>query len=514
MNRPVICFACCVFGLSLSAQPGSAASCESLAGISLPQTTVTMAQTVAAGEFTAPAGRGRASAGNPYKDLPAFCRVMGTLTPSNDSSIKLEVWLPASGWNGKFLAAGNGGGASAAIQGSINTPALAAALRGGYATAATDTGHEGATLNFAIEHPEKLIDFGYRAVHEMTVKAKAIAAAYYGEGPKLSYWNGCAAAGREGMMEAQRFPADYDGVVVAAAANYWSHLQPWSLAIYEATHKDEASYIPPAKYPLIHKAAVEQCDALDGVKDGLIENPRRCKFDPKVLQCKGPDTSACLTAPQVEAARRIYAPLVNSKTRSEIFPGLEPGSELGWAALADGDEPSLYVRETFKYMIFKDPQWDYKTHPVNFDTDVPLADKLDNGTVTAADANLKPFFDRGGKMILYHGWTDPLIPPGDAVNYYKRVEDTVGGAGKIKESMRLYLVPGMNHCRGGEGPDDFDMQPVMEQWRENGKAPQQVIASKVTNGKTERTRPLCPYPQVAAYKGSGSTDEAVNFVCK
>ena len=325
----------------------------------------------------------RGPGGNPFKDLPAFCRVAATLKPTADSNIRIEVWLPADNWNGNFLAAGNGGGAGAALQGGINVPALAAALRRGYATAATDTGHEGATLSFAIEHPEQLIDFGYRAVHEMTVRAKSIAAAFYGDGPQLSYWNGCAAAGREGLMEAQRFPADYDGIAVGAAADNWFDLQSWSLSVYEATHKDEASYIPPAKYPLIHKAALDQCDALDGVKDGVIENPLRCKFDPKVLECKGADTSACLTAPQVEAARKIYAPLLNSRTRSEVFPGLEPGSELGWAGLAGGDEPDLYIRETFEYMVFRDPKWDYKTHPVNFETDVPMAEKLDNGTVSA-----------------------------------------------------------------------------------------------------------------------------------
>ena len=211
--------------------------------------------------------------------------------------------------------------------------------------------------------PSVSFDFGYRAVHEMTVDAKAAIAAYYGDAPKFSYWNGCAAAGRQGMMEVQRFPADYDGVVVSAAANNWSRLQTWSLSMYEATHKDEARSIPPAKYPLIHKSAVEQCDAIDGVKDGLIENPKRCKFDPAVLECKGTETSGCLTGGQVQAARQIYSDLVHPRTNSKIFPGLEPGSELGWGALTDGPEPSLYVRETFKYLVFKDPRWDYRDAP-------------------------------------------------------------------------------------------------------------------------------------------------------
>jgi feruloyl esterase len=498
----------------LSAGPMLAASCESLRSLSLPHAMVTFSQAVGAGAFTAPetGGRGRGP-GDSFKDLPAFCRVAMTLTPSADSDIKVEVWLPAAQWNGKFLAAGSGGGASAALQGSINFPGLAGALRRGFATAATDTGHAGATLSYAIDHPERLIDFGYRAVHEMTVDAKAVIAAYYGDAPKVSYWNGCAAAGRQGMMEVQRFPADYDGVVVSAAANNWSRLQTWSLSMYEATHKDEARYIPSAKYALIHKAALEQCDAMDGVKDGLIENPKRCRFDPAALACKGTETSGCLTAAQIQAARQIYSDLVNPRTKSQIFPGLEPGSELGWGALADGPEPSLYVRETFKYLVFKDPQWDYRTRPVDYDADATRAEQLDHGVVSATNADLRPFFARGGKMILYHGWTDPLISPEDAVNYYKRVQDTVGAA-NLRRSMRLYMVPGMNHCRGGEGPDDFDMQPVMEQWLEKQTAPESVIASKINNGKVERTRPLCPYPQVAVWKGAGSIDDAANFVCK
>jgi len=492
-----------------------AATCESLASLSLPEATITSAQTVAAGEFTPPAGRGGRGGGPNFKDLPAFCRVQATLKPTSDSDIKAEVWLPASGWNGKFQGvATGGGGAGAAIQGAINIAALAASLRAGYATASTDGGHEGGTLAFALDHPEKVAAWGYRATHEMTVKARAIVAAFYGNPVSHAYWNGCAAGGRQGLMEAQRYPMDYDGIVVGAAANYWTHLQSWSLWVYEATHKDEASYIPPAKYPLIHKAAVEACDARDGVKDGVMEDPTRCKFDPKVIECKpGQDTSTCLTAGQVEAARKIYSPLTNPRTKAELFPGLEPGSELGWAGLADGDEPPLYLRETFKYLVFKDPAWDYKMHPVEFDRDVALADKLDNGTANAVDPDLKEFFARGGKLIHYHGWSDPLIAPGDAVNYYKKVTEKLGAA-KTKESMRLYMVPGMLHCRGGEGTDNFDLESVIEDWVEKGKAPEQIIASRVTNGKVERTRPLCPYPQVAVYKGSGSTDEAANFACR
>src|SRR5947208_4555408 len=264
---------------------GQGGSCEKLASLALPNTTITVAQSVAAGEFKPPAGPAV-----PFENLPAFCRVAATLTPSKDSDIKIEVWLPVSGWNGKFQAVGNGG-----WSGAVSLGALASAVRRGYAAASTDTGHSGGSASFALGHPEKLVDFAWRAVHEMTVQAKAIVSAYYGSGPKFSYWNGCSSGGKQGLKEAQRFPKDYDGIIAGAPANYWTHLMAGDLWPAHATHKDPASYIPPEKYQLIHRAALEACDALDGVKDGLLEDPTRCNFDAKTLLCAGEDTSACLT---------------------------------------------------------------------------------------------------------------------------------------------------------------------------------------------------------------------------
>src|ERR1700686_460683 len=326
--------------VALVAEPGDRASCENLSKLTLPNTAITTAQVVGTGEFTAPAGRGPAPS---FKDLPAFCRVQATLTPSSDSDIKIEVWLPASGWNGKFQAVGNGGWA-----GSISYGPLGAAVRGGYAAASTDTGHVGGSASFALGHPEKLTDFAYRAVHETTVAAKAIITSFYGNNPRYSYWNGCSTGGRQGLKEAQRFPADFDGIIAGAPANYQTHLHVWSVAVAQAVHKEPGSYIPPEKYPVIHKAALEACDALDGLKDGIIQDPTRCHFDPKVIECAGEDSSACLTAPQVEAARKIYAPLKNSKTGEVIFPGMEPRSELGWAGLA-GPNANPGAPDTFTY---------------------------------------------------------------------------------------------------------------------------------------------------------------------
>jgi feruloyl esterase len=471
----------------------------------LPDTTITSAQAVAAGAFTppvGPGGRGGGPQANGYRELPEFCRVAATITPSSDSDIKIEVWLPVSGWNMKFEAVGNGG-----WTGSIPYAALAAGLQRGYATAATDTGHQGGSGSFALGHPEKLTDFAYRAVHEMTVKAKAIVEAYYGSRPRYSYWNGCSSGGKQGLKEAQKFPADFDGIIAGAPANFWTHLTASAAWIGQAVNRTEGSYIPPAKYPLLHDAAINACDALDGVKDNVIEDPRQCKFDPKVLECKGGDAPTCLTAAQVETARAMYSPMVNPRTMQSLFPGFEPGSEPGWNLVA-GRQPTSLGIDHWKYVVFKDPNWDYRT--MDFDKDIALADKLDQQIgINATDPNLKPFFSRGGKLIQYHGWTDALIPPQNSVDYYQSVVKTMGGVNNVKQNYRLFMVPGMNHCGGGDGPSNFDALAALEQWVEKGKAPDQIIASK-----PGRTRPLCPYPEHAVYKGSGSTDDASNFVCK
>jgi feruloyl esterase len=492
--------------VAINVRPGSAAPCENLAGTKLEGTAITVAETVTAGAFQPPVPlRGRGDAGpvaNPFRELPAFCRIAGTLRPSADSDIKIEVWLPVSGWNGKFQAVGNGG-----WTGSIPYGALAQVVQRGYAAAATDTGHEGASGSFALGHPEKLIDFAYRAVHEMTVTSKAVIEAYYGNRPRYSYWNGCSSGGKQGLKEAQKFPEDFDGIIAGAPANYWTHLTAGAAWVGQLVNKTDESYIPPTKYPLLHDAAIKACDSLDGVKDGVIEDPKKCKFDPAVLQCKGNDGATCLSAAQVQTARGIYSGLVNSRTRQPLLRGLEPGSERGWNVVG-GKQPTPLGIDHYKYVVFKDPNWDYKT--MDFDKDIALADKLDGGIgINAIDTNLKPFFARGGKLLQYHGWTDELIPPESSVDYYKSVVKALGSINQVKNNYRLFMVPGMNHCGGGDGPSTFDALAALEQWVESGKAPDRIIASK-----PGQTRPLCPYPQTAVYKGSGSIDDASNFVCK
>jgi feruloyl esterase len=480
------------------------ASCESLATLALTNATVTSATLVSEGSFTPPGGAGRGNAAQQYAKLPSFCRVAVTAKPSSDSDVKIEVWMPSSGWNGKFQAVGNGGWA-----GTISYTALAAAVAGGYASASTDTGHSTPGSSFAMAHPEKLVDFSYRAVHEMTVQAKAAIGAFYGNAPRLSLWNGCSTGGRQGVTEAARYPADFNAVVAGATPVTTPHLHGTRLQLSRMVHRSADSYIPPEKYPAIHEAALQACDAIDGVRDGVIDSPNRCTFDPVVLACKGADGATCLTPAQVETARAIYAPVTDPKTGVTLsFPLLHPGSELVWGTMA-GPEPFAIAVEAFRYVVFKNPSWDY--HDFNASADIELLDSRAS-VLNLPSANLKPFFDRGGKLLMYHGWADQQVAPLNSVTYFDAVT-TATGQSVAGKSIALYLVPGMGHCQGGAGTDTFDKVAAMEQWVASGRAPAQIVASHLTAGKVDRTRPLCPYPQVAKYKGTGSTDEAANFTC-
>jgi len=499
-------FGLCLVALSVAfGTAAGAATCDDLAKVSLPNAAITSAKVVDAGAFTMPGnqpGNRKAKGGNPYANLPAFCRVAATLTPSSDSDIKIEVWLPVANWNKKLQSVGNGGWA-----GTISYSALADAVREGYASASTDTGHVGGSGSFALGHQEKLIDFGWRSEHEMTVKAKAIVRAFYGSAPLLSYWNGCSTGGRQGLKEAQMFPGDYDGIIAGAPANRTAI----SLWIAFAVLKDQESYIPPAKYPVIHAAALAACDAQDGLKDGLIADPTKCNFDPKVLLCNNGDAPSCLTAPQVEAAKKIYSPGKNPRTGQELFPSLVPGSELGWGIQAQGPEPSQNIYDQFRYVVYKDPNWDWRTF--DFDKGIANSEEPDNLVMNATDPNLKTYFAHDGKLLLYHGWSDPNVSPLNTIKYYKSVADTLGGEAKVSNNIRLFMEPGMGHCGGGEGPNTFDKVSALEQWVEQKKAPDSMSASHSTAGKVDRTRPLCAYPQVAKYKGSGSIDDAASFSC-
>ncbi len=494
---------------ALAQLPLTAATCESLKSLAIPHTTITLAQLVAAGQFTLSAGTPAAfpgAAAPSFKDLPEFCRVTATARPSSDSEIKIEVWLPASGWNSKLRGTGNGG-----LGGNLSYRALATAMQGGFAAAAENTGHENGS-SYALSHPEKIVDFGDRAAHEMTISAKAAIAAFYGRAPKFSYMAECGGGSIAALKEAQKYPDDYNGVVVGGFAAHLTHHTFAQMWIWQSTHQNADSRISPEKFAAIHNAALAACDANDGVKDGVIENPTTCKFDPALLECRGPDNNSCLTRGQVEAARKLYAGPRNPRTGGQIYSPLYPGSELGWGQLT-GDAPISIATDFFKYFVFKDPNWDYKTRPINFDSDVALADEPANQPVNAIDPDIKKFVARGGKMMLDGGWNDAGVPPLEVVNYYNNVLKTIGTKTAMS-AVRLYMVPGMGHCGGGEGTDHFDLFPALQTWVEQKQAPGEIIASRIENGREVRTRPLCEYPEIANYKGSGSTDDAANFVCK
>jgi feruloyl esterase len=502
--------------LALSATLASSpASCESLKTLSLPNTTIVAAEMVAAGPFTqpgrgappapaaaAPEGRGRGGPAAPPQIVPARCRINAILRPSPDSEIEMEAWLPDN-WNGKFQFVGGGGWA-----GIISFPAMVSAVQEGYATASTDTGHKGGNALFAMNHPEKVVDFAYRAVHETTVQTKALIAKFYDRPARLSYWNGCSTGGRQGLMEAQKFPDDFDAIIAGAPANFQTHLHAWDLSVAVPALKDPAAAVPPAKLTMLSEAAVNACDAQDGVKDGLINNPRACKFDPAVLLCKNGDAANCLTAPQLESVKRAYA-TTKLKNGDAVFPGKEPGSETGWGGVLSGQVAPGVSAGSFQ-VAYNDANWDAKTF--DLDRDLKLTDEKVGSIINAVNPDLSAFKAHGGKLLLYHGWNDTAISPGNSINYYESVVKKMGGT--QKDFVRLYMAPGMQHCGGGPGPNQINYMAIMERWREANTTPDAIEAYHVTNNRVDMTRPLCPYPQVATYKGAGSTNDASNFVCK
>jgi len=528
--RRVALASCYAFLIATVAYPVVAqaqASCESLANLKLTDATISSSTSVAAGSFKPPSLPGQPA---PAKDLPAFCRVAGVATPTSDSEIRFEVWLPASGWNGKFEQVGNGG-----FAGTIPLSGMADPLLRGYATAATDDGHtNGPDQSWAIGHPEKVVDFGYRAVHETSLQAKAILRAFYGKDAARSYFVGCSEGGREGLTEAQRYPDDFHGIVAGAPAIHWDHLQimgAWeALALLETP----ASYIPPKKLPVLQNAAIAACDTIDGVKDGLIENPQLCHFNPATVQCKGDDAPDCLTAAQVNAARKIYDGARNSRTGKIIEPGLSPGVEAvpaNWPVWITGNSaPQLGIAKLFATFfladfVFANPNWDI--HTMNFDSDVKLTDDKFGAILNSDDPNLKAFKARGGKLIQYHGWGDAAIPPQGSVDYFESVQKAMG---KTDKFYRLFMVPSMSHCAGGPGATffgnglsaqadpDHDVVLALDRWVEHGVAPEKIIAAGFVDGNPAKgvsmTRPLCPYPQQARYKGAGDTNDAASFVCQ
>lgn len=490
---------------------GAATSCEDLAALTIANTVIASTEAVPAGPLSLP-GAGRGLPGREPPEVPAFCRVRLVSEPVPDSQIHIEVWLPsAEAWNGKFLGTGNGG-----YSGALGYAAMAAAVRRGYATAGSDTGHEGGDLAFGAGHPEKINDWGYRAIHVMTETSKLIVRNHYGRFAEHSYFSGCSTGGHQALMEAQRFPTDYDGIVAGAPGNNRVRLNVGFLWSWLATNADPANPFPAPKLRLLNSEAIAACDAIDGVEDELISDPRRCQFDPGALLCEGPENDTCLTGPQVEAARKVYGGAKNPRTGEQIYPGWARGSEAsggnrigGWAGYFVGRPEPARV-DFWRLWVFDDPNWDL--HTFDFDRDVAYAaTKL--AAIDAVDPDLTAFNENGGKLLMYHGWADAVVPPEDSVQYYENVVRTLGGMERTGEFFRLFMVPGMEHCGGGSGPNDFDALNVLDQWVAKGIAPDRIVVSHATDGTVDRTRPLCPYPLVARWNGTGSTDDAAAFVC-
>jgi len=485
-------------------------ACEQLKNVSLPGATFTAVEIVAAGPYVPPSGAGRGAGGpaptgrGPAQPimLPVHCRVAATLKPSSDSDIKMELWMPpVESWNGKFEMVGNGGWA-----GIISFPQMAAALKEGYATASTDTGHVGGNGMFALDHPEKIVDFGWRAVHDTVTKSKALIAAFYGANPKYSYWNGCSTGGRQALLEVTKFPEDFDGVLAGAPANPHIHLHAAGVERSIELMNNPEGALSEAKVETLHKAVLAACDRLDGVKDGLIGEPQKCHFDPSALLCKGADSDSCLTAAQVKTVKIVFAD-VKTKTGEIVWTGFEPGGELQYASLRNVPTQPGGGWDSIRILGHQDANYDF--HKFDLDKDVELADK---SGIDAHTSDLTSFKKHGGKLLMYHGWADQAIAPGNTVNFYNGVLATMGK--NQDDWLRLFMIPGMQHCSGGAGTDQFNKMAVLERWREDGLAPAEIVASHVTNGQVDMTRPLCPYPEVAVYKGTGSTNDAGNFSCK
>jgi len=500
-------------------------TCASMKQLSLPHASITLAVTLDAGTFVPPDLKKDEKLPPLYKSTPAFCRVLATLNPTPDSDIKVEVWMPAKGWNGRFRGVGNGG-----FAGYIGYSGLAAAVTQGYASASTDTGHATTDAEWALGHPEKIIDYGYRAIHEMTLDARTIVKAFYGDAPKRSYFASCSNGGRQGLMEAQRFPDDYDGILAGAPANSWVPMLTAGLKTLQTLDKD--GYIPPAKIPAISHAVLAACDAQDGLKDGILNDPRRCRFDPSALRCQDKETDACLTPAQVDSLRFLYAGARDAFLKL-LYPGFLPGAEEGdggWADWITGSEEgksvgTFFVTGYFANMVYGKKDWDFRKAQV--DNALRRAYIKTGQAMDAMDPHLKPFLAHS-KLIVYHGWNDPAISALNSINYYNSV---TADAGETSDrSLRLYMVPGMQHCGGGPGATSFGQSDAdargdadhniftaLVQWVENGKAPAAIIAAKYRGEDPAEgvlmTRPLCPYPQSAKYKGAGDPNDAGSFTC-
>jgi feruloyl esterase len=488
-----------LIAVAAAAAQTPARSCESLASVQLPDTTIESAA-------VEPAANGH----------PSYCRVVAVLThPPASDHVRIWIGLPLTGWNGKFEGVGGGGFAGGSPTG-IVTP-----VAQGYAAGSTDTGHEGASGSFALDSAGRLNwllirDNAYLGIHGMTVTGKALAQAFYGTAPQRAYFNGCSTGGRQGLSEAQRYPTDYDGILSGAPAINWTKLhieQMWGHVVMRQLN----NFVPACKFSAAEAAAVAACDAADGVKDGVLEDPRACTYDPKALI--GTSAGACgdFTALDAEVIRKIWQG-PRRQDGSFLWYGLQRGALFSGLTSTGGSpltgRPNPITLEWWRYFLNQNPQWDWSVlTPALYEQYWDQSLEEFSAVLSTDNPDLTAFRDRGGKILLWHGWSDQLIYPEGTIDYYQRVQARMGGPGDTSKFARLFLAPGVSHCAGGPGPQPDGQFEAVVRWVEESKAPDTLRAVRRENGAVIRTRPLCPFPSIAKYKGTGSTDDAANFAC-
>jgi tannase/feruloyl esterase len=493
-------------------KPERGMACIDLVTLNLPDTRIDAATLMPAGPLSAISGSTSVaptcSSDVAAPQVPALCRVQGTVGPGQ---IKFEVWLPLEGWNGKFQGLGNHG-----FAGNIEYTDMGPELLKGYAVAGTDTGHQGSDTAWMLNH-QQIVDYGSRGIHETTVKAKAIVKAFYGKAPKYSYFNGCSTGGKEGLMEAQRYPDDYDGINVGGSANFdqiGNRIQYVWDGVVSGQSPD--TQLAGANLTLINQAVLAACDELDGVKDGVIDNPLACHWQPSSLLCAPGQTTNCLSQARVTALEKVYQGPHNPRTGEEIYPGLPRGGELGWNGHTTSPNIFATAQQFFQFMVYPGTGWDYRNF--NFDTDTAFAKDNFSALLDAIDPDLSAFRKSGGKLVFTHAWSATVHTGTRSIEYYEDVARRMHGGHhdhvhfrKTQEFFRLFMAPSAS---GSKGPSTLDSMPALERWVEQGIAPESLIAVHKTAGVVDRSRPLCPYPQRAVYLGSGSIDDAANFVCR
>jgi len=480
-----------LFAAAACAQP--VRTCESLISVSLPNTTIESATVQS-----------------------SFCRVTAVTThPPAGDHVRIFIGLPLEGWNGRFQGVGGGGFSGG------NANGIAAPVGQGYAAGSTDTGHEGSSGSFALDSTGHLNwmlirDNAYLGIHEMTVTGKKLVKAFYGSGPRHAYFNGCSTGGRQGLAEAQRYPADYDGILAGAPAINWTRLhveQMWGTVVMLADKNPVAQ----CKFTAATGAAVAACDAADGVKDGVIENPRACTFDPAALVGAAIPNCGTFTEADAGVVRKIWhGP--RRQDGSFLWYGLQRGGDFSGLSGTGGSplapRPNGITLEWWRYFLNQNPQWDYMSlTPALYEQYWDQSVEEFSGVLATDNPDLAAFRDHGGKLILWHGWSDQLIYPEGTIDYFQRVQKQMGGAAATSSFARLFLAPGVGHCGGGAGPQPDGQFDAVVRWVEEGKAPETLNAARRNSGGASRTRPLCQFPLVAKYKGTGSTDDAANFTC-